>query len=414
MSPTIYTWPLTTPTLPAPSSIPSSSYLAPGGGVSICNPQFFTEEDMLALLDRVFPEWYLQPIKDPGPGYELYQAFAALMSRVSESAGHLECSAFILLSGGAFHATAAVEFYRASVFAGAFTVRAGTIVRTSKTNRSYALINDVVFGAGDYILPGLVRAVAPGAEYNVSGPVFTADNTLLEGEIDTIPLPFLDPVFAEPTIQVRQIADAEGGQAAVLDQHGLDRNLPRLPGENDEVYKGRIRMLPDTVSIDAIRNQLDAIFLPAGFSYDLIETWENRYNTCWNQPNSGTNPIFGELTQLAYNDPRTDRFIPRWMSERDHRAAFVVIVPDFPAFADRGMAYNDPAMVGLTTRGTSAWSAPVFDTDVALSGVYNGEDDDAAAGRAAFLRNVWDILRQVKGGGVAVALIPKEADQLLP
>jgi hypothetical protein len=184
--------------------------------------------------------------------------------------------------------------------------------------------------------------------------------------------------------------------------------------ETDEVYKGRIRQLPDTVSIDAIRNQLDAIFLPAGFSYDLIETWENRYNTCWNQPDAGTNPIFGDLTQLAYNDPRIDRFIPRWMGERDHRAAFVVIVPDFPAFADRGMAYNDPETTGLTSRGTSAYNSPVLDTDVYLSGVFNGEDDDSAEGRAAFLRNVWDMLRQVKGGGVAVAFIPKEADQLLP
>lgn len=409
----IYTWPLITPGLPAPGAIPSTSYLAPGNGIATCNPQFFTEVDLLNLLDRVFPEWYLSPIKDPGPGYELYQAYAAMVSRASLAVGHFECSAFITLSHGGFQATAAVEFYRASTVAGAFTVKEGTIVRTSKTNRSYALTADVVFGAGDYILPGLVRAVAPGAEYNVTGPVFTADGTLLQGEIDTIPLPFLDPIYGEPTLQVRQIADATGGQAAVLDQLGLDRNLPRQPLETDETFKGRIRQLPDTVSIDAIRNQLDALFLTAGFNYDLIETWENRYNSCWNAPDSGTNPIFGDLVELAYNDPRTDRFIPRWMGERDHRAAFVVIVPNFPAFDDRGMAYNDPETVGLASRGTSAYNAPVPDS-AGLSGVWNGTDDDSAESRATFLRNAWNMLRQVKGGGVAVTFITAEADQPLP
>jgi hypothetical protein len=35
------------------------------------------QQDFLDLLDRILPEGYLAPIKDPGPGYEILQAFAA-------------------------------------------------------------------------------------------------------------------------------------------------------------------------------------------------------------------------------------------------------------------------------------------------------------------------------------------------
>lgn len=413
--PTIYTWPLLTPTLPAPSTIVSTSYLAPspGSGIATCNPQYFTEEDLLALLDRVFPEWYLQPLKDPGPGYELYQTFAATLSDVSLAVGHFECASFIIFSHGGFQATAAVEFYRASTFAGGFTILEGTIVRTSKTNRSYYLTADVVFGAGDYIVPGLVRAVAPGAEYNVRGPVFTADGTLLQGEIDLIPLPFLDPVFAEPTIQVRQIADAENGQSAVLDQLGLDRRLPRLPNETDEVYKGRIRQLPDTVSPSALVNQLNAIFLPFGLSYVLIETWQNRYQSCWDAPLGDiSNPVMGVLLEgtFAYDDPRTEPFFGRWMDERDFIAGIIVVVPNTTSWAMRGMAYDDAgADVGISPdsfttalgrRATSAYDAPADDTEFIYAPAYDGDD----LKKNLFYKHLWDLLRQVKGGGVHVSI----------
>ncbi len=409
----IFSWPLTTPLPPSPGSLPSSSYLAPGGGISLAVPRYMSEADLLAVLDRVLPDWYLEPIKDPGPGYEAFQAFAKTLERVSLAIGRFEATSFILFSVGGNRATASVEFYRTSANAGAFTVKQGTICRCSKSSRSFILIADVTFGPTDLFAEAQVMSVAPGYEYNVPGPTSAADGTVMPGEIDRVVIPILDPVYAEPNIQVRQISDAYGGQPAVLDQLGLDRDLPRAPNETDEVYKERIRKLPDTISIDAIRRQLDLVFIPNGLSYDLIETWENRYQSCWNAPDGG--PIeqpFGELVQWAYNDPRTDRFIPRWMSERDHRAAFVLIVPDFPAFSDRGMAYNDPATEGEMSRAVSAWNSPVLDGP-ALSGVWNGEDNFGTNSQATFLHNVWDLLRQIKGGGVAVAFIVQEATQPL-
>lgn len=375
---------------------------------------WLTEEDFLSLLARLVPDWYLAPLKDPGPGYEAYQSYAKMMERVSLAISRLETDAYIMTALGGARATCTVEFYRETAVNGAFTVNKGTIVRTSKTNRSFRTLEDVDFGALDLDVQVDVESVGFGYEYNVEGPATTADGTALAGEIDTVAIPLLTPLFAEPTIQVRQVDTASGGRPATLDQHGLDRLLPRKPGEDDATYAARIRALPDTISPDAIRRQLDAIFLPAQLHYDLIETWENRYQSCWNAPDGGPqDSVFGPTTLFAYNDPRDDRFIPRWMGDQDHRAAFVVILPEFPAFNDRGMAYNDPATAGEMSRAVSAWNSPVLDGP-ALSGVWNGEDDDSGEGRSAFLQVLWDTLESIKGGGVRIALIPAEADQVLP
>jgi hypothetical protein len=517
-TPFIFSWPLTIPVLPAPGAIPSTSFLAPGAGVAGCNPAYFTEAQLLAILDRILPEWYLAPLIDPGPGYELFQAYAKTLERASLAIGHFECANYVISSHGGVRALASVEFYRATSSAGPFIVKQGTICRTSKTNRSYRLIEDVAFppdihatatfttggplvieaitggpvgngiivnlvaggfgvptsldesnpqnititfnylggdgqpdatwaiiealintstiiqvqsnaaagalvlgdaaskilagGAYSLFVAAQVEAVAPGFEYNVPGPFSTADGTVLPGEIDTIPIPILDPLFAEPTIQVRQIADAAGGQPAVLDQLGLDRRLPRLPDEVDEIYKGRIRALPDTVSLAAIRRQLDAIFLVLGLSYDLIETWENRYQSCWDAPLGDiTHPTMGLLWEgtFAFDDPRTDPFFGRWMDERDCPAGLVLVVPNLTSWEMRGFAYDDDgagasAPGSFTTtlgrRATSAYDAPDADTPVLFVPFYDGDDRL----KALFYIRLWDLLRQIKGAGVHVAI----------
>jgi hypothetical protein len=333
--------------------------LAPGANFDV--DQFptltgLTESDLLAVLDRVLPEWYLLPLKDPGPGYEWFQALAAMLANVSSAIFRSDQSLFILYSNGGALAEADVEFFRASDAAGAFTVNAGTIVRTSRTNRSFELISDVAFGVNDLARPGQVRAVAPAGEYNVPGPVITADGTTLPGEIDIVSIPRLDPVLAEPTIQVRQIADAAGGRASVLDQLGLDRNLPRVFGEPDDIYKGRIRQLPDTVSPAALNRQLDAIFFPMGLSYQLIETWQNEYQTCYDFPSfdivSNTMGI-AESNCFAFDDPSSEIFRGRLLDERDYLSGMVVVVPETGAWSDRSLAFDDVGTVGPSSTYSS-------------------------------------------------------------
>lgn len=407
--PTIFSWPLIIPSLPAPGAHASGSYLAPGAGTAGPSIRYLTEEDLLDILDRVFPEWYVEPLKAGlGPGYELWQAMAKALEQVSIAVGKAEAVLSVIFSHGGAKATASIEFYRDNDSAGAFLVKAGTIVRTSRTNRSYALLEDVTFGASDLVVAGLVQALAPGGEYNVPGPVSTADGTILAGEIDRIIIPILDPTFAEPTLQVRQIADATGGQAAVLDQQGLDRNLPRFGNESDESYKGRIRSLPDTVTPDAIRRHLDAIFLPMGLEYYLVETWRSEYQTCYDTPGTIDHDLMGfaEDGLFCYDHPSDEPFSGRWLDERDHIAGYVLVVPNLTSWHMRGMAYDDEAELpaehatSLGRRAHSTYDGLDVDTEAVLVGFYDGDDTF----KNLFYMRLWDLLRQVKGGGVHVAI----------
>lgn len=404
-----YSWPLITPPVGVPSVAPASSYLSPAPGVSLGLPYYYTAENFLELVSNLLPEWYLLPLQSPGPGYELLQAFAAIFERASLALGRTECSMFNLYASGGVQGRGTVQFYRATDGAGAFVVKRGTVVRASKSNREFVLTADVSFGSTDLIVNGVVEGATPAGEYNVPGPLITADGTLLEGEIDEVTFPYLDPVYAEPTIQVRQTGPVTLGQTAALDSIGADRRIDRNAGESDDVYRERIRKLPDTVSPAAIKRQLDSIFLPIGLSYDLIETWENRYDSCWNAPLGDlSNPIQGTLLEgtLAYNDTRTDGFYGRWMGQNDHRAAFVVVVPLLQVWSERAMAYNDPGAVtedfvsALGVRATSAYNSPALDTDLIFSGVYNGTD----ASIELFYRNLVSLLTHIKGGGVSVAI----------
>lgn len=327
--------------------------LTAGSGFDSPQPRFFTEDDILSVLDRVLPEEYLGPLKDPGPGYEIFQAWAKALERVSLAVGRTELSLLIIDSQGGSLAEADVEFFRTSDAAGAFTVKAGTACRTSATNRTFSLLGDVAFGPTDLVAAGRVRAVAPGAEYNVLGPATTADGTPLAGEIDSIVIPLLDPVFAEPTIQVRQTSAASGGAAAVLDQHGLDRNIPRTVGEPDSIYKGRIRQLPDTISPDALKRQLDALFLPIGLSYTILETWRNEYQVCYDAPDTVVvHPTLGTFDPTTFQmDPiPTSLFRGRLLDERDHMGGLVVVVPETGPWSERSMAFDDPGTVGPSSK----------------------------------------------------------------
>lgn len=408
------TWPLSPTAVVAPGVIDAESALAPDSPIDIGVPRFFSQVDFLAMVGRLYPDWYIEPLKSNGCGYELLQAYGKLFAAVSHGVGEYQVLSTLEYSSGGQRASASVQFFRQSLATDAFTVKAGSLVATSKTNRRYMVVADLVFGSGDYLASTLVQSLGKDSDYNVPGPIVLQDGTRLLGEIDSVVFPVLDPPFAEPNIQVRQLSNAYGGCAPVLDQLGDDRGIQRSANEADSVYKKRARALPDTVTPAAIRRHLDAIFYPISLHYDLIETWEGRYQSCWNAPVGGPiDPIFGRLVNFAFSDPRTNVFVPRWMGENDHRGAMVLVVPTFPTLADRGMAYNDPATGPDASRAVSAWNAPVTD-GLSLSGVWNGEDDSGENSRARFLHSTYDLMRSIKGGGAAVAFIPAEATEPLP
>jgi len=481
-----------------------------------CNGTVHDQDFLLGLFDRIFPESYLVPIKvTPQSGYELFQTFAKIGERVSQAIEHLECGSLIIFSEGGSYATVDVELYRASASFGAVTVKAGSIVTTSRGARDFLTLEDASFGpldVGPVTVP--VRAIAQGWEWNVPGQVTTPRGEVLPGEIDTckrllqaknaisvgaqasgavaLPantgvahfivvttsggfavigelyyddgtgvgtvtvLPALlgrsmlvtaalsggaieldvggylwgltstweqdaEPTggaFIDTTIQVRQLAAATGGRAPMLDGLGADRGLPRLLGEADDPYRLRIRTLPDTVSPGAIKRTVQRLLDPYSLTGDFIETWDVRYQTCWDaDPSIPTGRGF-DPNLFVYDDPRPLYgagpghpvpnglpFYNRWLDDVEQRGAFIVVLPVIPSLIDVGMAYDDTGMTPTDffsvvggQRGYPAYDVPSsFSSGIGLQGGYDGFD----VGRNAVYLGIWQTLQSIKAAGVA-------------
>jgi len=365
-----------------------------------------TQQDLLDVLDAVFPAEYLAPLKDPGPGYELPQAYAQILAFASTMIEYLATNAFILTSEGPAKATVTVSFSRQNAGAGAVTVKRGTVVSTSETGREFVTLQDAVFGGSD-VGPIEVPAQARfyGWNYNVKGPVTLSSGEILEGEIDTVKLPLQEPVFADPTIYVEQVTDATGGRLGFLDGLGKDRGVDRVRGEPDQRYRQRVRSLPDTITPDAIQRVIAAHLAPWGVEPTFIETWSPAYQTCYDAPNQ-TYPYLGALYDpnlFCYDDPRTDvGFRNRWLDERDHRGAFIVQVPNLAPLFDTSMAYDDtaPSFAELRNpngaRAVGAYDVPVDASADLVQGGYDGFDVQ----KQAVYKGLYDLLQKIKAGGV--------------
>lgn len=229
------------------------------------------------------------------------------------------------------------------------TVKAGTIVTTSQGGRDFVTTADAVFGSSTLVVTNVpATAVVSGYEFNVPGPVTTADRTVLPGDIDTVEFFYQNPVFGDQSIQVRQVTSATGGVDADLDQLGADRGIARQVGESDAQYRARVRSLPDTISPDAIQRSIAAVLVPFGSpAFDFEETWDPHYQTSWDMPsnNVGTptfdlahyDAVFSNI--FTYDDSRASPpFIDRWLDDVEARGAFIVVTPDLggldvPAYA---------------------------------------------------------------------------------
>lgn len=399
---------ISTPT-PGPSSPGFPDFSTSQGD---CNPVYLTQDDLLALLARLLPTSYLDPIRVLGPGYELFEATTKVFERISLAVGRLECDMFIRTASGGAFATVQVNFVRDINAAGAISVKAGTIIVTSKGGHQFVIQQDAEFtGPGLFTLNVEARAVAQGFEYNQPGQRVTLGGETLGGEIDVIDLPIQNPVYGDPTIRVQHIHDASGGKPAMLDALGYDRGIVRAPGEQDGPYAARVRALPDTVSPDAIVRLLTRLLDPYGGGWQFIETWHASYQTCWDAPSTSF-PFPGDEFNpnlFCYDDPRPPTpFRNRWLDEEEQFGTFIVVVPNYSALRDFGMAYDDPAdnlAQHQTAIGQRAYSA--YDVDfgfaVGLAGAYDGYD----IGKAAVYKSIYDNLQETKAGGI-VAVVELE------
>lgn len=249
-----------------------------------------SEQHFLDLFDRLLPDHYLEPLKNPGPGYEVLQAYAAVASRVSEGVAHIGTGNFIGSAQGGAYSVGTVQFYRDNTIYGSVVLKAGTIVGTAD-GYTYQTLTDATLAANQRatgLIP--VQSTVRGWLYNKPGPKTAADGSNIPGSIDQIVSPVIDvsnPQW-DPTLKVAQYSDTVGGASPMLDGLGYDRGMPRLPGETDASYRARIAFLPDTGTIGAVQRQVERTLAEPlaelGLSYRLHELWDLRIQTGWDHP----------------------------------------------------------------------------------------------------------------------------------
>lgn len=387
-----------------PGPIPMAAPLAFQLGAP---PDYFTSGHFLDMFDRLLPDSFLEPLKSPGPGYEVYQAFSKIGERMSLAVGRAEMAFYITTAPEGANTIVEVLLSRPQALV-AVTVKAGTVHTASASGRSFTQLTDVFLDVGVLgPLPVNVQSVVQDWRWNLIGEVVTAGGEVLPGEIDTITNLIESPLFGDPNIVVYQQKTAYGGQDAALEQHGLDRNLPRWAGENAEAYRLRIRTLPDTVTPLAIVRALQRYLatIGVGIPFDFIETWDIDYQTAYDVTSAD---VGFDTSLFVYDDPRPayPPFRNRWLGEEDYRGAFIVVVPNIGSVNDVGMAYDDVAindadLVSPDTLGTRAMSAyDVTPSDPVPQGAYDGFD----LAKQSVYAQLQSMLESIKGYGVLVAI----------
>lgn len=387
-----------------------------------------SQQRLRDLIEHMMSAWAPELIS----GDETLQAAAAAFARASLAANRLDQGGLALWAEGGSRARCTVRFSRPDASTGDAVIKAGTIVADSQ-GRQFALLYDLDMRAGAdplvdgplITVTGPVEAVATGWQWNVRGPWTTLAGESMPGEIDRIDTLITEPPWADSRFTVEQLDDATGGAGAMLDMLAEDKLLMRGQGEGDESLSYRVRNLPDTVSPGAVLRLLHAMLDPLQLPWDLLETFEHRYQECYDapSPNPGT-PSYQFVPPLSslfnadtftYDDPREPdiHHRNRTMDEREYRGAFVVVVRRDLTIQDTGFAYDDPAAghadlhpeggpaVGKPWRATPAYDlTSAMSPDAVFGCCYDGWDITRGAAYAAVNQQ----LQQVRAGGVAAVV----------
>lgn len=256
-----------------------------------CPTQAYTQSELLDVVERILPSEYYTPMSIPtGPGYEVFATDAAVMARVSEAAEHLGCGLFMLTAEDPAYARGFVWFSRPTYAAGAVTIKNGTVVRASSVDRRFVVIQDAELGPTDLTVRATVRAVEAAYQYNLE------EANLIDEPVKLL----LDPVYGDPSIYISSSTATTGGVWGSINALGADRGYPRVAGESIEDYRRRIRDLPDTVSVGAIRRAVERFWnsrYPA-YPATIIEGWEEDAQICLDFPTN--------FNGLALDDTRTE------------------------------------------------------------------------------------------------------------
>jgi len=223
----------------------------------------FTQQDILRLFDRLLPDYYIEPLKSPGPGYEYLQAVAKMVSRISEASAHMASGSYAGSATGGRRAYATVEISRNNSVFGEVTLLRGTLVST-EDGYYYQTLNDLTFGATEIGAKLVeVEATARGWDWNKPGPITSAGGESVPGSITKLASAVV-PVSGvfDPTFQVRQVSptsitphtlSAAIVQPAVGSVLRLDLNLVQdMPRAGATLYIGTSVAARDEYLIESV------------------------------------------------------------------------------------------------------------------------------------------------------------------
>lgn len=368
-------------------------------------PSSLTIEQLLDVARRALGP-YAEDLEFAGRGgWDALRAFARMWARISLAIGRFDVETSPASASGPALATATVTFQRPTASAGAVTLKKGSLVRASRCGAVFRTVADLFFDVG--VLGPLavdVLAIGYGEEWNVDGQYIAPDGAVLEGEIDTIDMLLQDPVFVDQSFTVRNPAEATGGHLGVLDLHGADVDLRRIPGEADENYAARITAANDRVSPAALHRQISLFMASIGYTdadWYLVEIPGYHYLGCYDAlEQSFAFRTEYDATLFAPDDPRDPSPIRnRLVDTAVAEAAGVLELRDLPAFEEWGFAFDDPSD-DYEDFATRALPAPDLDDSFTVGRHCAVDGFDPK--RQAIFRRLYDLLSTVPAHGVIV------------
>lgn len=406
--PQLDTYPVALPTLPVPW-VP------------------FTEDNFLDRIKTLLPPEYWEPMEVNELGWELFQQSGAQWERISQAITQTWNGLYVLSAGDAAYSIGAVAFQRPTAQAGTVVLKAGTIVGTPGGRRFKTLLDVTLPAAGGFSLGPVavtVQALFPSPQWNVLGPQVTKAGELIPGEINQIVTPLAQdgegaPAF-DPSITVVQVSDCVGGQTADLDALGQDRGMPRNPGEDDDAYRLRIRVVQDQITPAEVLAAVNRYLRPFQATAQFLEPWAPGVGFTWYWNAAIDAWAAGEsyadwpgILNGFWNTPY-EPFKNRWLSPNTAALWFAIVIPNLPAISEQAGYWNDPAFQADSTasdwetpigqRALFCWNAPPPSGTPTPPPLRIGFFDAPDQGRNAAISGLFALLAQIAAAGVGFSV----------